>query len=92
MASSIEDRAWPNETWSRESVELFNELNKLTEEGKGWTKVQTELLPLSDGSRYFLRAVEEKGAFFEYASFFNPSLRCIKQVVQFGLYTRGPVG
>ena len=91
MASNMEDLALPNETWSKESLELFDELNKLTEEGKGWTKVRSNAdhMWASDGSRNFLRPLmEEKGKVLEYAFFYNTSLHSLRGVVQFGLYTR----
>ena len=95
MASNIEDLALPNETWSKESLELFNELNKLTEDGKGWTKVRPSAHNVwgSDGSRNFLRPLmEEKGKVLEYAFFYNTSLCSLRGVVQFGLYTRNISG
>ncbi|CAB4031559.1 Hypothetical predicted protein [Paramuricea clavata] len=84
----MEDGALPNDKWSKESVELFNQLNEM---GGEWKKTRRDMRAGADGSRMFTNSAElEK--LFQYAFFHNAKLQCIKAVVQFGLYTRGPVG
>lgn len=86
----IKDSAWPNEMWSKEAVELFN---KLCELGSDWKKLCRDSSLGQDGSRLFLNAYadQEHAKLFEYAMFHNAKLKHLKAVVQFGLYTRGPI-
>ncbi|XP_028407015.1 acyl-coenzyme A thioesterase THEM4-like [Dendronephthya gigantea] len=80
----------PNDKWSKESVELFNKLNKLGDDWKIHYRAMTEG---PDGSRVFPSALkDEPWKFFQYAFFHNSKLQCMKAVVQFGIYLRGPVG
>jgi hypothetical protein len=84
----MEDGALPNDKWSKESVELFNQLNEM---GSEWKKTRRDMRAGADGSRMFTNAADlEK--LFQYAFFHNTKLQCIKAVVQFRLYTRGPAG
>ena len=81
-----------NKDWSQESLELLKQLNELTTtEELGWRKVKHLENP-TDGTRNFLKPCEDQGKFVEYEVFRNPSLKCLKGVVHFGIYTAGPPG
>ena len=82
--------AVPNDKWSKESVELFNKLNRL---GDDWKIHYRSIFEGPGGSRRFQSAVkDEPWKLFQYAFFHNSRLQCIKAVVQFGIYTTGPTG
>ena len=83
------DFAVPSDKWSRESVELFNQLNEL---GSDWKKLYRDISTASDGSRSFLDCAVKDGKSFKYAFFCNAKLQCSKGVIEFGPYCRGPVG
>ena len=93
--SNMEDAAVPNDKWTKDSLELFNKLKMLTNQGEDWQKLKSySNTRISDGSvgRQFSRSLVENGKFLEYAYFCSPRLQLVKGVVQFGLYTMGPVG
>ena len=87
----MEDGALPNNKWSKDSIELFNQLSEM---GSDWKKLYRDISTSpEDGSRNFMNAAnDEPGKFIEYAFFHNAKLKCTKTVVQFGPYCRGPVG
>ena len=76
---------------SKEFVALFNQLSKM---GSDWSVVSRDprMPRISDGSRSFTDRAVEPEKLFQYAIFENAKLQCVKAVVQFGLYTRGPIG
>ena len=86
-----EDPALPNETWTAESIALFDKLVQETRESPDdWRRMPS---PPAEGEvRLFLRNVPEHGKVFEYAMFLNKKGRQLKGVVQFGPYTQGPPG
>ncbi|XP_031564518.1 acyl-coenzyme A thioesterase THEM4-like [Actinia tenebrosa] len=88
-----DDRAVPNEGWTKESVELFNKLKNEADASNGlWIKVPGKTPPLT-GNRLFTRCLwDQKGKLFEYSMFMNKREERLKGVVQFGPYTEGPKG
>jgi 7-cyano-7-deazaguanine synthase in queuosine biosynthesis len=88
----MEDGALQFDKCSKEFVALFNQLSKM---GSDWSVILSIKDPrmsrTSDGSRSFIDAVEPE-KLFQHVFFENTKLQCVKAVVQFGLYTRGPVG
>jgi hypothetical protein len=83
----MEDGALHFDKCSKEFVALFNQLSEM---GSDWSVIYRDRIT-SDGSRSFIDAVEPE-KLFQYAVFENTKLQCVKAVIQFGLYTRGPVG
>ena len=83
------DFAVPSDKWSKESVELFN---RLIEMGSDWKKLYRNISTASDGSRSFLDCAVKDGKSFKYAFFLNAKLQCVKGVIEFGPYCRGPIG
>ena len=82
----MDDAALPNDNWLKEAVDLFNQLNEM---GDDWEKMVRKTSIGADGSRIFVHP-DKDGKLIEYAFFHNKKLQCVKGVVQFGLYTRGP--
>ena len=82
------DAAFPNNNWLKEAIDLFNRLNKM---GDDWKKMVRNVSVGADGSKSFVNS-DMDGKLFEYAFFHNKKLECMKAVVQFGLYSRGPPG
>jgi 7-cyano-7-deazaguanine synthase in queuosine biosynthesis len=87
----MEDGALQFDKCSKEFVALFNQLSKM---GSDWSVVSIKdprMSRTSDGSRSFIDAVEPE-KLIQYVFFENTKLQCVKAVIEFGLYTRGPVG
>jgi hypothetical protein len=86
----MEDGALQFDKCSKEFVALFNQLSEM---GSDWSVVSRDpsMSKISDGSRLFTDAVEPE-KLFQYAFAKNAKLQCVKAVVRFGLYARGPVG
>ena len=85
----MDDAAIPNDKWSKEAVELFNQLSEM---GNDWKKLYRDISTAPDGSKYFLNSAANDGTIINYAFFHNVKLQCTKAVVEFGLYCRGPAG
>ncbi|XP_070543562.1 acyl-coenzyme A thioesterase THEM4-like isoform X1 [Ptychodera flava] len=92
LAEERVDMGVPNEGWTEESKQLFDELLKLTE-SKEWLKHKS----FAKGSRskaLFSRtpSVGRPGQILEYAFFINSTQKLLKGVIQFGPQTEGPPG
>ncbi|KAK3733270.1 hypothetical protein QZH41_011106, partial [Actinostola sp. cb2023] len=81
----------PNESWSKETLALYNKLNKEVEQSKGtWMKHVAKTVRDQSGNRTFTRCLDENGKLFEYCLFYSMSEEQLKGVCQFGSYTKGP--
>ncbi|XP_062820998.1 acyl-coenzyme A thioesterase THEM4 [Anolis carolinensis] len=100
------DYSLPNSSWSQEMMEHFNKLTEMTKDGT-WQRLSSYRntlehtpeglikqynLKKDEGTRLFLRNIDEEGKGFEYAMFLNKQEKKLAGVFQFGPYLEGPPG